>query len=118
LDFFSSNIHRVHLDSAVRPVAKVCEFIVKAYYAKEDNLIKQHLSSAHKERIIEACFDWLINDEKVAPKAYAMQTLYLLGQDYDWINPELQQVLSGDFHKESAGFKARARHILRLIKAP
>jgi hypothetical protein len=116
LDTFTDNIHRVHLDSAVRPIAKVCELMVKSYYAREDHPIKDHLTAVHKEKIIEACFDWLINDEKVAPKAYSMQTLFLLGKDYGWIHPELEQILSGDFHKESAGFKARARHILRLIK--
>lgn len=118
LDKFTYNIHRVHLDSSVRPVAKVCELIVKSCYSKSDHPMKDHLTPTHKEKIIEACFDWMINDEKVAPKAYSMQTLYLLGKDYDWVHPELEQILSGDYHKESAGFKARARHILKLIKTP
>ena len=116
LDLFTENIHKVHLDSAVRPAAKVCEYLVKAYYAKEDNNIKSSLLPKHKEKIVESCFDWMINDEKIAPKAYAMNTLFLLGNDYDWIHPELAMILERDYQMQSSGFKARARHILKKIR--
>ncbi|CAN0487281.1 unnamed protein product [Hapterophycus canaliculatus] len=115
LDKFTENMHRVHLDSAVRPVAKVCEYLIKAYYSKQDNTIKNTLLDKHKEKIVEACFDWMINDEKIAPKAYAMNSLYLLGSDYDWIHPELVMILERDFQIQSSGFKARAKHILKKI---
>ncbi|RLD29465.1 MAG: adenylosuccinate lyase [Bacteroidetes bacterium] len=116
LDIFTKNIHKVHLDSAVRPVAKVCEYLVKAYYSKHNNNIKIALKPIYQERIIEACFDWMITDQKVAVKAYSMNSLYLLGQDYDWVHPELKTILERGFHSESAGFKARARHLLKKIK--
>jgi hypothetical protein len=116
LDLFTENMSRVHLDSAVRPVAKICELISTAYYGKEASQIKQQLSAIHKERIIEACFDWMINDEKVAPKAYGMNSLYLLGTEYDWVHPELVTILERDFHVQSAAFKARARQILKKVK--
>ncbi|RKE94976.1 adenylosuccinate lyase [Ichthyenterobacterium magnum] len=117
LDTFTKNMHRVHLDSAVRPVAKVCEYLVTAYYAKTDNKIKYALTKAHQEKIVESCFDWMINDEKIAPKAYAMNSLYLLGKDYDWIHPELVMILERDYQMQSSGFKARARHILKKVKS-
>lgn len=117
LDKFTENIHKVHQDSSVRPVAKVCEYLVTALYSKTDNKIKTSLSLKHKERIVESCFDWMINDEKIAPKAYAMNSLFLLGQDIDWIHPELVTILERDFQMQSSGFKARARHILKKIKA-
>ena len=116
LDYFTENIKKVHLDSAVRPVAKVCEYLITAYYSKTNNKIKTALKPIHKERIIESCFDYMINDEKIAPKAYAMNTLFLLGQDYDWIHPELVLILERDYQMQSSGFKARARHILKKIK--
>jgi len=116
LDQFTEHMNRVHLDSAVRPVAKVCEYLIKAYYSKDDSKIKTALLPKHKERIVEACFDWMINDEKIAPKAYAMNTLFLLGQDYDWIHPELVMILERDYQMQSSGFKARARHILKKVK--
>lgn len=116
LDVFTKNMHKVHLDSAVRPVAKICEFLAKAYTAKTNNNIKNALTETHKERIIEVCFDYMINDEKIAPKAYSMNTLFLLGKDYDWVHPELVLILERDFQMQSSGFKARARHILKKIK--
>ncbi|MFP4845752.1 adenylosuccinate lyase [Winogradskyella sp. PE311] len=115
LTFFTKNISKVHLDSAVRPVAKVCEYLIKAYYDKTENKIKNALTQTHIDTIVEACFDWMINDEKIAPKAYAMNSLYLLGNDIDWIHPELALILERDFQMQSSGFKARARHILRKI---
>ncbi|WP_418509721.1 adenylosuccinate lyase [Corallibacter sp.] len=116
LDYFTEHMHKVHLDPAVRPVAKVCEYITKAYYSKTENDIQQALTPTHKERIIEVCFDYMINDEKIAPKAYSMNSLYLLGQDYDWIHPELVLILERDFQMQSSGFKARAKQILHKIK--
>lgn len=116
LDQFTENMSNVHLDPAVRPVAKVCEYLIKAFYSKEDNKIKTALLPKHKEKIVEACFDWMINDEKIAPKAYAMNTLFLLGRDYDWIHPELVMILERDYQMQSSGFKARARHILKKVK--
>lgn len=116
LNLFTENISKVHLDPAVRPVAKVCEYLIKAYYSKDNHVVKFHLSEIHKEKIVEACFDWMINDEKIAPKAYAMNSLYLLGNEYNWIHPELAIILERDFQMQSSGFKARARHILKKIK--
>lgn len=116
LDQFTENIHKVHLDSAVRPVAKICEYLANAYYSKTDNAIKTALSKLHIERIVETCFDWMINDEKIAPKAYSMNTLFLFGKDLDWIHPELIMIIEKDYQMQSSGFKARARHILKKIK--
>lgn len=116
LNRFTASIHKVHLDSAVRPVAKVCEYVIKAYVSKKENAIQNALTSNHKEKIVEACFDWMINDEKIAPKAYAMNTLFLLGKEIDWIHPELMIILERDYQNQSAGFKARARPILKKIK--
>lgn len=115
LDHFTLKMPTVHFDSAVRSMAKICEYLTKAFYINSDPEVKTHLKSEHKERIIELCFDYMINDNKTAPKAYSMQTLFLLGKEYSWIHPELATILQRDFQQESAGFKARARHILKAI---
>lgn len=116
LETFTLNIHKVHIDSAVRPVAKVCELIAIAYASKTNNKIKKALTLVQKERIVETCFDYMINDEKVAPKAYSMTTLFIFGKEFDWIYPELVTIIERDFHTQSAAFKARAKHILKKIK--
>ncbi|WP_136481854.1 adenylosuccinate lyase [Cognatitamlana onchidii] len=116
LDVFTTNIHKVHLDSAVRPVAKICELLAKQYTNKNNTIVKKVLTAWHKERIIETCFDYMINDEKVAAKAYGMSTLFMLGKEYNWVHPELELILKRDFQNQSAAFKARARHILKKMK--
>lgn len=116
LDRITLEMSKVHLDPAVRPIAKICEYLIEAYYSKHNNRTKDYLKPIHRERIIELCFDYMITDQKIAPKAYCMNSLYLLGQDYDWIHPELAIILERDLHMQSSGFKARARHILKKIK--
>ena len=59
----------------------------------------------------------MINKRKIAVKVHAMSTLFFLGRDYDWVHPELKQILERDFQIQSSGFKARARHILKKLKA-
>lgn len=115
LDKFTEQIHKVHMDSAVRPIAKICEMLTVAFYDKNQNNIKTALLQKHLEKIIEVCFDIMIRDEKIAPKAYAMNTLFLLGKDYKWIHPELKIILERDFQNQSAGFKARAKHIFKKL---
>ncbi len=113
LDKFLPELKRIKLDSALRPCAKICEYIAKAYFGKEENDIKTNLTNKQKEQIIEACFDWMITEQKVAVKAYSMSTLYLFGKEFDWVYPELRIILERDFSFQSAAFKARARHILK-----
>jgi hypothetical protein len=74
------------------------------------------LSESQETKIIETCLDWLIQDEKVAAKAYSMITLYNFGKKYSWINEELKTILSQDFFKHSAAYKAAAKDILRKLK--
>lgn len=116
LDRFTSEMHKVKLDAAVRPTAKICEYLIEAYYHKSPNKTKEFLNAEHKERIIELSFDYLITDQKIAPQAYSMNTLFLLGKDYDWVHPELIQILEQNFATGSAGYKARARHLLEKLK--
>ncbi|MBP0903274.1 adenylosuccinate lyase [Mariniflexile gromovii] len=115
LDTFCSNIKKVHLDSAVRPIAKVCSFIGQEYDTKQPNTLKKVLNSKHIELIIEACFDWLIGDQKIAAKAHAMDALFLLGKNHSWVHPQLVQILQQDFPTQSAGYKVRAKRILKKL---
>jgi hypothetical protein len=58
----------------------------------------------------------MISDQKVAVKAYSMRSLYLLGSEFDWIHEELILILERDFASQSAGFKARARDLIKRMK--
>nr|WP_315242388.1 hypothetical protein [uncultured Flavobacterium sp.] len=114
LDFFCSNLKVLKDESSIRPIAKVLQLLVKSHYQKEENSIL--LSEENLQNCIEASFDWLINDVKVATKAYSIRTLYLLGKHYDWIHPELKVILDKDYGDHSAAYKAVAREVLKKIK--
>ena len=112
LDFFCPNIKNLKDESAIRPIAKICQLLILSHFKKREI----QLSEKHLEEITESNFDWLINDTKVASKAYSMRTLYLLGQHYDWIHPELKTIITKDFPNHSAAYKAVAKEVLKKIK--
>ena len=114
LDFFCSNLKVLKDESSLRPIAKVTQLLVKSHYKKNDNCIK--LSEENLQDCIEASFDWLINDTKVATKAYSIRTLFILGNYYDWIHPELKVIIDKDFGDHSAAYKAVAKEVLKKIK--
>lgn len=112
LHFFCSQIKNLKNESSIRPAAKICQLLVVSHFKK----METQLSEKHLEEITENSFDWLINDTKVAAKAYSMRTLYILGQHYDWIHPELKIIITKDFPNHSAAYKAVAKEVLKKIK--
>ncbi|MFC4636521.1 adenylosuccinate lyase [Dokdonia ponticola] len=116
LDLFTEKMGTVYQHSALRPVAKICEYLTLSYYKKKDSQTQKHLTMLHKERITEAGFDWIITDQKVAVKAYTLTTLFLLGTEIDWIHPELKRIMEDDYAKGSAAYKARCRHMFEALR--
>ena len=114
LDEFTEKIPLVHLDSAVRPVAKICEYLA---IARTGSATKMMISNTQRDRIIACCFDWLITPQKIAVRAYTMTTLYLFGLQKDWVHPELEHIINTKIIKESKGCKARGSKIIKLIKS-
>jgi len=116
LDEFTAKLSTVHLESAIRPLAKICEYLTTSYFRQQSVPTKNKLSDAHLEKITAACFDWLIGPHKVATQAYAMTSLLLLGRKFKWILPELKIILTQNYADGSAAYKARARMTLAKIK--
>ncbi len=105
----------VYQHPAVRPMAKIFECLTIAFYQKKSPDVKRSLTKTHREKITEICFDWLITDQKVAPKAYSMTSLYLLGTEFDWVHPELKITLENNYNAGSAAYKARSRMTLKKL---
>ena len=118
LDIFSEKLVSLRLDSAVRPCAKICEHLAKAYMHKKENKVKEQLSMQHIDQIIEAGFDWLITPQKIAVRAYTMNTLFLFGklEGKEWVHPELEHLIKTKIIHEGKGCKARGRHVLEAIE--
>lgn len=115
LPYFTENINSLTHDSSVRPAAKICMFLGKFFISKKINSSEINITDKQIQLIIENSFDWLINKHKVATKAYAMQTLYLFGKNYDWVHEELKLIIQQNMATESAAYKARGKMTLALI---
>ncbi|MBQ4914847.1 adenylosuccinate lyase [Maribacter sp. MMG018] len=116
LDDFTNVIDKVILESSIRPMAKICELLIDDHFSANKDKSHKHIKNNHLELITSTCFDWLIGNHKVAPKAYAMTTLFLLGTEYDWIHPELKMVLEQNYVKSSAAYQARAKRVLKKLQ--
>jgi len=108
LDVFCNTLAQYKHSSALRSIAKICQFIV------ESKTIV--LTEQQENLILESCLDWLIREEKVATKAYAMRALYQLGHKYHWVHEELKIILPQDFSKHSPAYKACAKDILKRLQ--
>jgi len=105
-------------DSAIRPIAKIIERFTLDYYSKNGSeIIDAMMTPMVKEKMIELCFQWLIDSKiKVAARAYSMTSLFHLGKDVNWVHNELQMVIEQSYATESVAYQARARMILKKLK--
>lgn len=116
LEEFCLKIATLKFDSAIRPCAKICEHLANAYFSKKENDFQKTMTDAQINAIIETGFDWLITPQKIAVRAYSMNTLYLFGLTNKWIHPELSHLISTKTIHESKGCKARGTLVLNLIE--
>ena len=115
LNYFTTNLNKPNHESMLRPLSKVCYFIINEYRSSNYNEIKKNLTSKNKIQIIEANFDWLIDKHKIATQVFAMDTLYLLGSEFNWIHRELKLILEQNIISGSAGYQVRAKRILKNL---
>lgn len=115
LDVFSKTLSSYSHDGALRSVSKICLFSA-AHHLKKLKSGESFLSEEQLELMIESCFDWLITDQKVATKAYAMRALYSFGKVKDWVYPELKTILQQDYPNHSAAYKMASKEILMKLK--
>ena len=109
MNYICENLSQLKNDSAIRSISRFIMLLI------QDNTEKKYLTASQIEKITEACFDWLISDIRIAPKAHAIYTLYELGKCQDWIHPELKVILEQDASKHSTGYKVAARETLKKI---
>ena len=115
LNQFVLLLPNLHLESSIRPAAKICELLMKAYFGKKPHATQIEVTENQLKCIAEAAFDWLIGNHKVAPRAHSMTILLLLGKKIDWIHPELRLILNQNYPTTSAAYKARTRMTLAVL---
>ena len=110
---FTSRLNTLEKESAIRPVSKVCSLI--SLHFKEHPCESFTHDSSWKNNIIEASFEWLTGQHKIAAQVFAMESLLILGQESDWILDELYSILDKDYPNKSSGYQSRARKIMDKI---
>ncbi|MDF0716248.1 adenylosuccinate lyase [Muricauda sp. 334s03] len=111
-DDFVNGLSELKTESCVRPIAHVCEMVCEAYFNKKRPEFVQSITDEQLEKIMTVCFDWLISSMNVAPKVFAMTSLYYLGLKFDWVHPELKLVLEKSYTSGTTGYKNRAKKTL------
>ena len=113
---FFDILPKIERDQAVRPFSKMCMVMANHYYKKKDASVIKALNTTYKNTMLECCFDWLITNQKVAAEAYAMQALYLLGTEIDWIHSELIIIIEQHINSKTAAYKSRGKITIDQIK--
>ena len=123
LDFLLPHVNRfvegtakLKTESCMRPMAHVLELLNERYFKKEDPKYIEVITPQLQEQMVTICFDWLIENHKVATKVFAMTSLFYLGEKYPWVHPELASVLELQIAEGTAGFKNRGGKILNQLK--
>lgn len=113
LDTIISHLKEIKNDSSLRSVAKVCQIITQMHYSGSRK--ETILSEKQKDSLIEACFDWLIRNEKTATQVYAMSALAMLSKERNWVREDLTEILQKDFYAKSPGYQSHARMLLKQL---
>lgn len=114
---FANGLENLTSESCIRPMAHVCELLVLKRYKTKDRAYTEGISTQTMEKIVSACFDWLIGQRKVAAKVFAMTSLLHLGMEFKWIHPELKPILENSIHAGTVGYKNRAQKTLLALKS-
>jgi len=112
LEGFCETIPKLADDSAKRTASHIIFYLSKSNHRANGIALTQ----LQETQFIEMCFDWLIRDEKVATKVYAIKALFVLGKKYDWIHPELKNIIQQDYANHTAAYQAATRIILKKMK--
>ncbi|MEM9076514.1 MAG: adenylosuccinate lyase [Bacteroidota bacterium] len=114
---FTLGLAQMKSESCIRPMAHICQMVTKAYFEKKDKTFIENINSNQLERMMTACFDWLIGPHKIAAKVFSMTSLYHLGMQFDWVHPELKLVLEETIAQGTSGYKNRAGKTLDKLVA-
>lgn len=111
LEEFCNKLPDFTNDSALRSISKICMHCTQRLKKEA-----AFLSDKQILQITEVCFQWLISEQKVAAKAYAMYAMLETGKRLDWVYPELIPVLQHGFPDHSPAYKSVAKKILSKIR--
>jgi len=116
INTFCELLPKLNLDGALRASVKIIELFTVEYFIKYNPVYIENLHETHLEQFAERCFDCMISDRAIAIQAHSMYALYLLGTRFDWIHPELKEILNNNLPlTSSAGYQNRGKKIIEAI---
>jgi len=110
---FTSRLNTLEQESAIRPISKICSLICQ--HCDKHPCESEVQVSSWKNNIVEASFEWLTGQHKTAAQVFAMESLFILGRESDWILDELYSILDMHYPNKSSGYQSRARKIMDKI---
>lgn len=115
IEEFTLLLPQLKNESCIRCLSHICEMLCTAPFEKDGDRYRQGIDQGQWERILTVCYDWLIAPMGIAPKVFAMTSLYHLGLKFPWVHPELKAVLEDSYAKGSSGYQNRAKKTLGLL---
>lgn len=115
LEIFTSEVSHLQWESCIRPMAHSTAMLVDYHYKTKSSSNPYLFNLKQLETITTYCFDWIINERKVATQVFAMSTLAQLTQDFDWIADALLPILELRMSQASPGFKNRATKVIESL---
>lgn len=105
-------------DSVKRHFTKLISIGIRRVVFKEvSRSFEREFWAMDLEPLEDICFIWFVEeDTKHAVKVNALVILYLLSTREPWIAKELPDIIENQMQISSPGFRAKAKHILRLLK--
>ena len=117
MDIILEQAQYITNQSAIRPIARIVEtYCLNCYSKTPHESVQNMMTNSIKELMVNRSFEWFIDHQlKVAPRAYAMISLYHLGKDVTWVHSELKLIIEQNYASESAAYKARGRMVLKKL---
>lgn len=92
-------------ESKRRPMMKLL------YHYCRNKERREQLSVGQIDRIVQACFDYMLEADKIAAIAFAMKTLHFFRDHKAWIDEELRAYIDQRLPNSSRSFQALVRQI-------
>ena len=103
-----------HLNNVIASLENPPHVAVKRNILKV--LASMEVPEEHQGILVDLCFKFLYDPkEAIAVHAFAMQVIFEIGKNEPDLFHELKQILEDNYESGSAGYKVRAKRILKYI---
>lgn len=116
LTYFTNNLSNLKNEATIQSASKICLFIAKDYTLSTDTSQKATLTYQQSSQIIEANFDWLLQDFKWSIKSNALNILFHIGKKVRWIHYEMKLIIKNIISNETNNHVLEAKNILKMIE--